>query len=693
MNADAKKLLRYMEGADKQFIIPVYQRNYDWTIENCGQLFNDIVSIAKEEYNNHFLGALVSIYHDDGIGQDYLIIDGQQRITTISLLLLAIYNLVKNQNLETKFNPEQILESFLINKYTKSKRMRLKPINEDNSAFIKLFNNEESEFIQESNITSNYLFFLERIKKEEVTLDELYTAIGKLEIVDIKLQSSDDPQLIFESLNSTGLSLQQSDLVRNFILMNEEPKVQEKYYEDYWFKIEKNTGNHISDFIRDYITFKERNAPKTNRTYIAFKKFVSLKEQDYSKENLLKELLKFSKYYKTIINEDGPNDEISKELSNINKLEIKVCYPFLLEVFDDHANSIINDDELLEILKIIESYSFRRSICNESTASLNKLFMTLGRDLKKNEDYTQNYLDILKYVLSNKKSKQRFPNDEEFSEKLPTVDIYAMKKKLIYLLHTLENYDNKEYVDVEKLLAKNMLTIEHIMPRTLTKRWRIALGRDYGEIHEKYVDTIGNLTLTAYNSEMSNKSFKDKKTMKNGFNSSKLSINAGISTFKNWNSQSIEERALNITKKALNIWSYPTTNYIPKIELKNMYYLSDDYEFTGNKIRSFTYNGKKYEVDSWIEFYQRIIEIIYLEKTSEFESLLYDTDNNGKKRNGKILSKQSNTYTRHFKLSDNIYVNKNLSVDSIISNIKQLFRKCNINLNSITLYLRDLNDN
>ena len=529
MKANEKYLIRFLESSDTNFVIPVYQRNYDWKKEQCKQLYDDLVNMIKNNYKTHFFGTIVSIYNDSARSREYLIIDGQQRITTISLLLLAIYNLIESGRLKSdSIIKEKILNQYLINQYSNEGcKIKLKPIKEDRNAFEKLFSKDE--LIEESNITLNYNYFYERIILGEITIDELYSAVERLMIVEIELKNGeDDPQLIFESLNSTGLDLTDADKVRNFILMNKPSKKQEELYNNYWNKVEKNTNYLVTQFIRDYLTMKENKIPNINKIYVSFKKYIE--ENAIDIEVCLKDMLKFSTYYKSLITSNTSMKDADIIIKNINKLEVTVSYPFLLEVFDDYKNNEINEEELVEVLKIIESYIFRRIICKAPTNALNKVFMNLSKEIKKIDNYKENYLEIFKYILTNKKSSQRFPSEDEFKLKFLECDVYSWKSKnKIYLLEQLENYDNNEKVDIENLINEKKLSIEHIMPQTLTLSWKNALGEGYNEVYAKYIGTIGNLTLTGYNSSLSNKSFIEKRDMEKGFKDSRLKLNKYLS--------------------------------------------------------------------------------------------------------------------------------------------------------------------
>lgn len=688
MQANQKQFLRFLEGADTHFVIPVYQRNYDWTKEQCEQLFDDLIDISKNNFRTHFIGSIVSIYNNDKGGREYLIIDGQQRITTLSILLQAIYKGLDKKVFESKDDRlKEKIEDYLVNRHVENdKRIRLKPIKDDAEAFSKLFENENN-FIDASNITINFWYFYNRILDKNISVDDLFLAIKNLIIVEIELKNGeDDPQLIFESLNSTGLDLSEADKVRNFILMKEDTKTQDYFYEEYWNKIEKNTNFDVSNFIRDYLTLKERITPKKSRVYLSFKKFAL--EQEISIENLLKDLLKFSEYYKRIVfaKNDESDDEISKIIYRLNKLETVVSYPFLLEIFDDNSNGIITDDELINILKITESFVLRRFICDVPTNALNKIFMTLGRDIKKHEDYKENYFEIFKYVLINKDSSQRFPDNKEFQEKIISKDIYNLKNKnKIYLLEQLENYNNREKVKVEELIDSNKLTIEHIMPQTLTSDWKKELGENWIEIHEKYLHTLGNITLTAYNFNYSNKSFIEKRDMKEkGFSDSRLFLNKYLSTIEKWNEKNIKDRAEKLQKRALKIWEYSLTEYEPKKNMDKIFTLADDEAtFTGKVIVSFSY--KEYEdckVVTWKEFYELIAKELYRINPNIFISSLKNTSMESRMSNNK------KDFYLPIKLSEKLYLKASMSTESLLFTLRKIIEKFDVDPIEITFTIK-----
>ncbi|MDR1215830.1 MAG: DUF262 domain-containing HNH endonuclease family protein [Treponema sp.] len=689
MKAFENKFIRFLEGHDKSFVIPVYQRNYDWNKGNCRQLFNDLIDVIKNKRTSHFFGSIVYLYNDETEenGQEFIVIDGQQRITTLTLLLIALVHTQEELKRDDNLDTILIKNEYLVGKYTNKEKVKLKPVKNDAVALKAIFDKSWKDY-NTSNIVTNYLFFKELLQKINIPLSEIFMAIKRLDIVDIRLKNSeDDPQLIFESLNSTGLDLSEADKVRNFILMRLSSDKQNEYYEKFWNNIEKNTKYNVSGFLRDYLTYKERHVPVINKVYFTFKEYLQ-KNESLSIENVLHELLTFSGYYNHIISSEHPNKKINEILIYLNKLDMTVACPFLLEVFHDYyCEKIISDNNLLDILLIMEAFIVRRIICEVPTNALNKLFMTLGRDIKHFPDYKENYVEILKYILLQKRGNQRFPDNNEIKEKILIKDFYNMNaKNNMHILERLENFENREKIDLQKLLAENNLTIEHIMPQTLSRTWRNELGSDYKFVHSTYLHTIGNLTLTAYNREMSNKSFSEKKMIDGGFVQSKLYLNEYIKKQDTWNKNVIIERANILAEKTLKIWVYCLTNYENARDIENTHSLGDDVNFTGEKIKYFTILGQKIMVDYWVNFLQQFCIILYDLEPAKFRNLLSDNDFSKKSL---LLVDDESVLRSPTKIAEDIFIEGNLSTDYIIYIAKLLLNKLDIDTEEVNICLRE----
>lgn len=684
MKGDAKQLVEFLDGAKNRFIIPVYQRNYDWTEKQCRQLFNDLIQITVEKRKSHFFGSIVSTHASNGSKSDYLIIDGQQRITTISLLFTAMVNLLKGKILKSvnETLEQEIEETFLIDKYRKEERkLRLKPIKDDMEAFDKLLYNESKDFLVGSNITSNYQFFYDEIQKMPISVDELYESIGKLEIIDIFVEDDENPQLIFESLNSTGLDLSEADKIRNFILMRLDNKKQEDFYERYWNKIEKLTAisgtkdYKVSDFIRHYLTLITKRIPNINDVYFVFKEYVinEIKENRTNDcENILQDMLKYAQIYNKIINSKFSSEKVSKIVKRLNHIEMTVIYPFFLAFFEMYENQKISEDETIRVLNCIESFIFRRMICSGyATNALNKIFSTLHYDVKKNLYEKSSYADVLIYILENKTGSAAFPKDSEFVQALKEQNIYRMQKKnKEYLFERFENEDSVEYVNVIELMNKGDLSIEHIMPQTLTQQWKNSLGENWQEIHDIKLHTLGNLTLTGYNSSYSNKTFIEKRDCEKGFKESGLRLNKILCAFEKFGLEEIEKRSSLLIGKALKMWNFPSTSFVPREKLLDEVSLEDADDLTGRTLVSYTYgNSQEHRCNKWVEMFINVLVQIYSENPFGIKNLAKDESF------GHIVYKNTEMNSDWAKIANGLYVYKSNSTAAKISVLNKVFEE------------------
>jgi uncharacterized protein with ParB-like and HNH nuclease domain len=559
--------LNKLLNTSRQFIVPIFQRNYSWQKSQYEQLWFDILRASKfKEKQNHFIGSIVYIDMGTPAGrpQQLLLIDGQQRLTTISILLCAIKDYVQKFNLETKLiNLAKIKNQFLYNsdEIDEDKYKLLLNV-QDKETYIKLIDNTIFTVNKPAtNIIKCYEFFYERIEdfiKQYGQIDEIYAGIFKLSLVLISLdKDSDNPQMIFESMNSTGKDLSQTDLLRNYLLMDLTPEKQTRLYKTYWKPMEelfgediyKNDVNKFDYFIRDFLILKSDTGYicKINNVYENFKRYYL--DNNCEKFAVLRDLFTYAKYYACIDLLQENDDELKLYWQEFKKLDSHVVYPFLLKLYDDYSRQILIKEDFKKILQVVISYLWRRAICEIPTNSLSKTFATLYQAVDK-DDYVNSVIKAFVF----KSSYKRFPSDYEVREKLQTKDIYHFRLRK-YLLEALENYYHKEPID----LNTANYTIEHIMPQNIEHNlsWQQMLGEDWQEVHSLYLHSLGNLTITGYNAEMSNKSFVEKVNGESGFKHSHLKLNESIAQCDVWNKKAIQRRTNILTDIILKIWKYP----------------------------------------------------------------------------------------------------------------------------------------
>ena len=688
MKGDAKPLVQFLDGTEKHYIIPVYQRNYNWKIENCKQLYNDLIKVIKDKRESHFFGSIVYSSYEGHGSSDFLIIDGQQRITTISLLLLAVINLVKDEILkfEDQKLQEKIWETYLIDKYSETNKIRLKHVKHDAEAFEKLLFETKEEYDYSSNVTQNYLYYYNRIKDlKELNLDEIYFAIKKLIVIDIFLGKEDNAQLIFESLNSTGLELEEGDKIRNFVLMSLEPKIQEVFYKKYWHKIEQYTNFDVSNFIRDYLTLKQNRIPSFKYIYIDFKEYVE--SNKYETEVVLKDLLDYSIIYKNILNSSIGNNNVNAVLARINQMEMTVTYPFLLSLFQYAKTNLLDTNEITGVLEVIEVYLFRRFIAGIPTNALNKIFMTLHKDVMKLKKESDSYFEVLKYILLSKTGNGLFPNDDEFIRSFSTKNLYHISpKNREYLFERLEAGNNIETSNIIEKMREGIYSVEHIMPQTLTPQWKKELGENAEEIHLKWLHRIANLTITAYNSKYSNRSFAEKRDLQDeGFKESGIRLNQYIAEFNNWTERELEERQKNLDDKVLKLWSFPKTEFQPDEKLADLHSLDEDFDFTGYYLKAYSFDEIIEKVESWREMFVSIVKLIYEKNSATINRLADKSDFIG------IIRTPSNGYVQ---IAESIYLYKDNSTMYKINLLKKIFDECSIDKGALLfeIYLQNNND-
>ena len=554
MDARKGNIYEILNG-NKQFLIPVYQRFYSWDIDQCKRLWNDIVEMQRKGKAGHFVGSIVNIAEQampTGV-QKYMIIDGQQRMTTLTLLLLALRDYaIKNPN-DTTINARRIDNMLLKNEYENGdERYKLLLTETDRDILISLVEKKPIAEGTRSRLIENYNFFDKKLADKEIQPAEVYESIGKLQIVNITLDRTvDDAQAIFESLNSTGKELLESDLIRNYVLMGLAPSEQTYVYEHLWRPMEQlfiyeTQGSVMDAFFRHYLTMKFSRIPKQGRVYEEFKLY-HLNCEFGSIRELCHDLLEYAKYYTNIVFKRNSDTDLRRLYEDIIDLRMEVSYPFLLKIHHDCTEGLITSDELKEILELCISYVLRRAVCEIPTNSMNKTFATLKNYLKPDD-----YLNSVKAFFVMQDTYKEFPDNDRFEGAFVNRDIYNMRARN-YILSRLENFENKAPITIENY------TIEHIMPqnKNLSLEWQTNLGPEWQEVQKKYLHTIGNLTLTAYNSEMSDRPFLDKMDMLGGFKESALRINKYVVLQNEWNETHIQERANELAKKAEVIWPYP----------------------------------------------------------------------------------------------------------------------------------------
>ncbi len=553
MDAEATTLLKFIKDNQKnQLVIPIYQRLYSWEKEQCKQLWDDIIKIGgNDKMDGHFIGSI--LYVLDGITHSnnvLLIIDGQQRLTTITLLLTALRN-----HLSDEVKRKEIEDHYLINSDKDGdKKFRLILSESDKDTLLSLIDKDRRKPSEPSSkIVENFKLFEEWISQDTNKLETIFKGLEKLMIVEIALKKGkDDPQLIFESMNSKGMELAQTDLIRNYIVMETETEKQEGFYNKYWRAMEeefKQNKKLFDRFVRHYLTIKTRDIPNINKVYAALKDY--RQKERIGIEDLLKDLQKYWGYFCQIVFKKEADKDLNKALGFLVDLEMDVIYPLLLELYSDYKGGVLSKADFIPIIALIESYICRRAVCGLGTNSLNKVFPSFTKHIQKNE-----YFKSLEAHFGYLTEKQRFPNNDEFKDLFITIDFYRFKKN-IYFFERLENFDTKEPVNTKGL------TVEHIMPQTLTEdtedteEWKRDLGENFKEIHNKYLHTIGNLTLTGYNFEYSNKSFQKKRDMEKGFKDSPLRLNQDLKDLESFGEEEIKKRANDLADLALKIWTCP----------------------------------------------------------------------------------------------------------------------------------------
>ena len=582
MKATEATLLSFLQKSP-QFVIPIYQRTYSWTDKQCRQLWDDVLRAGSNDaITVHFIGSIV--YVEQGLSMvtsraPLLVIDGQQRLTTVSLLIEALARVLGDSEPVDGFSPAKLRQYYLSNPLEAGDRyFKLLLSQTDNASLKAIINNIEQPKEPSLRVMQCFDLFTELLSSQKNNLVPICRGLAKLVVVDIALsRDQDNPQLIFESMNSTGKELSQADLIRNFVLMGLEPTIQTRLYEEYWRPMELDFGQEaygtqFDGFMRHYLTFKTGDIPRIDEVYEAFKEYARTSPVVKAGiEALVREIRTFARYFCALALGSETEPEIKVALHDLRELKVDVAYPFLLELYHDYSNGTFGIHDFAATVRLVEAYVFRRAICAIPTNSMNKTFATMGKAINKDR-----YLESVQAHFLGLPSYRRFPGDLEFHRAFQTRDLYNFRSRS-YWLRRLENDGRKERVEVDQY------TIEHIMPQNpnLSELWKQALGSEWERVQQQWLHTLGNLTLTGYNAEYSDRTFTEKRDMKGGFKESPLKVNEGLSMVQQWNEEEIHKRADRLATVALAVWAPPKLSeetlaaYRPKTTTTSVYTIND----------------------------------------------------------------------------------------------------------------------
>lgn len=647
MKADSIHLFDFLGSSKTIFEIPVFQRNYEWDKDQCEQLFKDL-TVAAQTNTDHFIGAIVYVTETGNkMSHIYRIIDGQQRLTSLTLLLKALSDADEQDR-------DEIEEEYLTNKYLDdNNHLKLKPVEHDYEAFDSVMNNM-TDFDKPSKVIDNYKFFRKLIEDSDIGSDELYEAMNHFNMVYIELSgdsNEENPQVIFESLNSTGVSLSPSDLVRNFLLMKLDSQQQEELYKKYWVKIERMFATPtFAEFIRHYLVVKTHISVKKNSVYSSYKDyFVS---NQLSSNDALADLFKFANYYDQILNHNSNDYEFNRIMEHINVMDSKVVYPYLMLLMDLVNSKQIDQKEANELAHILESYLFRIKVCKLATNRLNKVVVGLC-DLSKEDGNLK--LRLLRLL------KSSFPDDRKLLDSLIEVDLYHQRNHMAKLsLIILEEHRTRETINFDDA------QVEHIMPQRLNAEWRLQVA-NADKVKEQYGGILGNLTLTKYNQEMSNKPYSEKKEF---YKDSNVSLTREVAeTYDKWGKDAIIDRTEKLTRELIKIFPMPHIKEISEEEVTGEYTIDQTTDVTGKKPVQITISGNEHPVKTW-----RQMLVIFLNDIWNKDSLNFDRIKENRQLS-RMLFRTGNTPE---KLENGTMIETNFSATVILAIIAKISEICDI---------------
>ena len=653
------------------------------------------------QYIIHFFGSIV-VGRANDYNDDYLVIDGQQRITTISLLLIAMVNAAKKGDLrcDDPRKIEKIYKTYIVDEYQDNERkVKLKPIKNDMKSFDALIYEEPEKYVTDSNVTRNYELFYDLIKSCNLTLEDIFESIKKLIVIDIRLERDDDAQLIFESLNSTGLDLSEADKIRNYLLMSMDNDEQERCYDKYWNKIEEYTDYNPTMFIRDYLTVYTKSISNIDNLYFEFKSFVE--RMGMSREDVMSDMTEYARYYNIFSKFKSESPKLNAKFRQLSTIGSTVGMTFYMVFLRYAYDNILTNDQIFEVFDIIEGYWARRIMCGYPANAMNKAFAVLHHDvLRLLEEEKQralpasSYAEVLKFVLLKRQGSGEYPSDSILSEGFKTRQVYRIPMAYRYFLfERMENCDNAEgkWENIVPHMEKGEYTIEHIMPQTLSSAWKQELGADAEKIHEKYLHTFANLTLTGYNSSYGNRIYAEKKAGYDhkgkhiyGFKDSHFSLSNYLKEVDQWTEKELLERQQILYNRFLNLWPMITTTFKPaEKDTDHVFFEDEDMELTGRFIAAFSFKGERHKVDSWKDMIVTLCQLIYKDSPSSIRVLC----------NARFwLHDNPGTDNSRTQFAEGCYVHSSCSTKTKMSEIRYIFNKLNIASSELEFELIPLAD-
>lgn len=684
MQGSLQALTDVFEGKDRCLVIPVYQRNYDWKKNNCARLFDDLLDVIEHNRPNHFFGSIV--YKIEGAIGEMTIIDGQQRLTTVNLLFLALHNCLADGTLEPDADlAEWIHDDYLNSKHAANgRKLKLKPVKADAGAYEKLFTVGQ-ELDESSNLTANYRYFVERLNSREVEPRQLFDAIRKLQVMRLQLEESDDAQLIFESLNSTGLDLTQADMIRNFVLMGQPHEEQERLYEQYWNPMEEEVDYDSSEFIRHWLTAQLGRTPKKDRLYEEFRAYVRAAERPV--RDILAQMRAHARHYRDLRKATVGEQRVDRLLRRFNLVDRTVTMPLLLPVMDAYRQQKFSADELLTVLTVVDTYLTRRWVCGLPTNALNKVFSLIWREAVKKHCDGDSLPEIIVHLLTSRQGTAIFPGDQMFGRALEEKDFYHISAaQRNYLWECLENGDSKDTRDIAGALAAGDISVEHIMPQTLNQEWMENLGARAKRVHDTWLHRLGNLTVTGYNSTYSNTPFAQKRDGEQGFRTSPYRVNNMLRDLDAWGEAEIVERGAQLSAIAMKCWPEPIVRYSPHPDARDVEPMGEDDNFTGRTLRGWEYDGAIYPVTTWRQMLTGVISMLARQDSAAVRRYAVTTT---KFRTRAVQDESENGYAE---VAPGLDVFVRTSTSDKMRTLRGLFHSMGLDADDLLLHLQPVGD-